>query len=94
MRNSLLSTLLLNISFYLSSAKGLRESIAEHRPLIARLCSLAKRLSELNPIQGEEFCRKATEAEEQHRTIRDRVRETANLLEESLPRFTQVGMLG
>ncbi|XP_075952559.1 microtubule-actin cross-linking factor 1, isoforms 6/7 [Anarhichas minor] len=70
--------------------EGLRESIAEHRPLIARLCSLAKRLSELNPIQGDEFCRKATEAEEQHRTIRDRVRETANLLEESLPRFTQL----
>uniref|UniRef100_A0A3Q1GGN4 DNA polymerase III delta subunit C-terminal domain-containing protein n=1 Tax=Acanthochromis polyacanthus TaxID=80966 RepID=A0A3Q1GGN4_9TELE len=41
----------------------------------------------LNPIQGDQFCRKATEAEEQHRAIRDRVRETANLLEESLPRF-------
>ncbi|XP_073341525.1 microtubule-actin cross-linking factor 1, isoforms 6/7 [Pagrus major] len=71
-------------------AEGLRESIAEHRPLIARLCSVAKRLSELNPVQGDEFCRKATEAEEQHRAIRDRVRETANLLEESLPRFTQL----
>ncbi|XP_044214406.1 microtubule-actin cross-linking factor 1, isoforms 1/2/3/5 isoform X1 [Thunnus albacares] len=70
--------------------QGLRESIAEHRPLIARLCSLAKRLSELNPTQGDEFCRKATEAEEQHRAIRDRVKETANLLEESLPRFTQL----
>lgn len=86
--------LLLNLSFYLCPAKGLRESIAEHRPLIARLCSLGKRLSELNPIQGNEFCRKATEAEEQHRAIRDRVRETANLLEESLPRFTQVRMFG
>ncbi|XP_034730396.1 microtubule-actin cross-linking factor 1, isoforms 1/2/3/5 isoform X1 [Etheostoma cragini] len=70
--------------------QGLRESIAEHRPLIARLCSLAKRLSELNPIQGDEFCRMASETEEQHRAIRDRVRETANLLEESLPRFTQL----
>ncbi|XP_070690899.1 microtubule-actin cross-linking factor 1, isoforms 6/7 [Pempheris klunzingeri] len=40
--------------------------------------------------EGDEFCRKATEAEEQHRAIRDRVRETANLLEESLPRFTQL----
>ncbi|XP_027142135.1 microtubule-actin cross-linking factor 1, isoforms 1/2/3/5 isoform X3 [Larimichthys crocea] len=70
--------------------QGLRESIAEHRPLIVRLCALAKRLSELNPIQGDEFCRKATEAEAQHSAIRDRVRETANLLEESLPRFTQL----
>ncbi|XP_061632171.1 microtubule-actin cross-linking factor 1, isoforms 6/7 isoform X2 [Phyllopteryx taeniolatus] len=68
----------------------LRESIAEHRPLISRLCSLAKRLSELNPVQGEGFCLKATEAEEQHRAIRDCVRETAILLEESLPRFTQL----
>ncbi|KAM8869604.1 microtubule-actin cross-linking factor 1, isoforms 6/7 isoform 1-T2 [Spinachia spinachia] len=70
--------------------QGLRESIAEHRPLIARLCSLANRLSELNPVQGEEFSRKATEAEDQHRTIRDRVREAANVLEESLPQFTQL----
>ncbi|XP_029694434.1 microtubule-actin cross-linking factor 1 isoform X1 [Takifugu rubripes] len=70
--------------------QGLRESIAEHRPLIARLCSLAKRLSELNPTQGEDFCRKATEAEEQHGAIRDRARQTAKLLEESLPRFTQL----
>ncbi|KAG7240593.1 hypothetical protein INR49_026648 [Caranx melampygus] len=39
---------------------------------------------------GDEFCRKAAHAEEQHRAIRDRVRETASLLEESLPRFTQL----
>ncbi|XP_055759152.1 microtubule-actin cross-linking factor 1, isoforms 6/7 [Salvelinus fontinalis] len=70
--------------------QGLRESIAEHRPLIARLCSLGKRLSELSPAQGEEFCHSAAEAEEQHRAIRDRVREAANLLEESLPRYTQL----
>lgn len=81
------SSSLLSLLF---SAKGLRESIAEHRPLIARLCSLAKRLSELNPTQGEEFCQKAAEAEEQHKTIRERVRQTAALLEESLPRFAQV----
>ncbi|KAM4735914.1 microtubule-actin cross-linking factor 1, isoforms 6/7 isoform 2-T2 [Anableps anableps] len=70
--------------------QGLRESIAEHRPLIARLCILAKRLSELNPVQGEQFSLKATEAEEQHKAIRECVRETASLLEESLPRFTQL----
>ncbi|CAG12833.1 unnamed protein product, partial [Tetraodon nigroviridis] len=70
--------------------QGLRESIAEHRPLVARLCSLAKRLSELNPTQGKDFCRKAAEAEEQHSAIRDRVRQTAKLLEESLPRLTQL----
>lgn len=68
----------------------MRESIAEHRPLIARLCSLAKRLSELNPTQGEEFCHQAADAEEQHKAIRERVRQTAIILEESLPRFAQV----
>ena len=70
--------------------QGLRESIAEHRPLVARLCSVGKRLSELNPSQGEEFHRQASEAEERHRAIRDRVREAASLLEESLPRYAQV----
>ncbi|XP_056142945.1 microtubule-actin cross-linking factor 1, isoforms 6/7 [Lampris incognitus] len=70
--------------------QGLRESIAEHKPLIARLCSLGKRLSELNPAQGGEFCHKATEAEGQHTAIREKVREAASLLEESLPRYTQL----
>ncbi|KAK7887153.1 hypothetical protein WMY93_026774 [Mugilogobius chulae] len=70
--------------------QDLRESIAEHKPLISRLCALAKRLSELNPCQGNEYCQKATEAEDRHKAIRDKVRETSNLLEESLPRFTQL----
>ncbi|KAL2084634.1 hypothetical protein ACEWY4_020152 [Coilia grayii] len=70
--------------------QGLRESIAEHKPVIARLGMLAKRLSDLNAVQGEDFCRRAKEAEEQHQAIRERVREAASLLEESLPRFTQL----
>lgn len=97
LKNPLLSTAIkfTSLSFLCFFVfKGLRETIAEHRPLIARLCSLAKRLSELNPVQGDEFCRKAAEAEEQHRAIRDQVRQTANLLEESLPRFTQVRVYG
>ena len=52
---------------------------------------LAKRLSDMSPAQGEDYCRRAKEAEEQHLAIRERVREAASLLEESLPRFTQVG---
>ncbi|XP_029115894.1 microtubule-actin cross-linking factor 1, isoforms 1/2/3/5 [Scleropages formosus] len=70
--------------------QGLRESIAEHRPLISRLCSVSRRLAELSPVQGEEFRRRATEAEEWHCAVRDRVREAAGLLEESLPRYTQL----
>uniref|UniRef100_A0A8C1SSB6 Microtubule actin crosslinking factor 1 n=1 Tax=Cyprinus carpio TaxID=7962 RepID=A0A8C1SSB6_CYPCA len=70
--------------------QGIRESIAEHKPLIARLIMLAQRLSDLNAVQGLEFCQKARDTEEQHLAIRDRVREAAGVLEESLPRYTQV----
>lgn len=51
---------------------------------------LAKRLSDLSPDQAQQYCQKVTEAEEQYQTIRDRVREAAGVLEESLPRYTQV----
>uniref|UniRef100_A0A671PZA1 Microtubule-actin cross-linking factor 1, isoforms 1/2/3/5-like n=1 Tax=Sinocyclocheilus anshuiensis TaxID=1608454 RepID=A0A671PZA1_9TELE len=70
--------------------QGIRESIAEHKPLIARLIMLAQRLSDLNAAQGQEFCQKARDTEEQHLAIRDRVQEAAGVLEESLPRYTQV----
>ncbi|XP_077061585.1 microtubule-actin cross-linking factor 1, isoforms 6/7 [Siphateles boraxobius] len=70
--------------------QGIRESIAEHKPLIARLIMLAQRLSDLNTAQGQEFCQKARDTEEQHLSIRDRVREAAGVLEESLPRYTQL----
>ncbi|XP_065102531.2 microtubule-actin cross-linking factor 1, isoforms 6/7 isoform X2 [Paramisgurnus dabryanus] len=70
--------------------QGIRESIAEHKPLIARLTMLAKRLSDLNPAQGQEFCQKAMDLEEQYLAIRDKVREAAGVLEESLPRYTQL----
>lgn len=72
------------------SKQGLRESIAEHKPLITRLGMVAKRLSDLNPDQAQQYCQRAAEAEEQHQAIRDRVREAASVLEESLPRYTQV----
>ncbi|XP_016342373.1 microtubule-actin cross-linking factor 1, isoforms 1/2/3/5 [Sinocyclocheilus anshuiensis] len=70
--------------------QGIRESIAEHKPLIARLIMLAQRLSDLNAAQGQEFCQKARDTEEQHLAIRDRVQEAAGVLEESLPRYTQL----
>ncbi|TRY53787.1 hypothetical protein DNTS_002699 [Danionella cerebrum] len=70
--------------------QGVRESIAEHKPLIARLILLAQRLSALNADLGEEFCQRARDAEEQSQAIRDRVREAAVLLEDSLPRFIQL----
>ncbi|KAF4087940.1 hypothetical protein AMELA_G00077310 [Ameiurus melas] len=70
--------------------QSLRESVAEHKPLIFRLGMLAKRLSDLSPDQAQQYCQKVTEAEEHYQTIRDRVREAAGVLEESLPRYTQL----
>lgn len=58
--------------------------------MIARLSMLAKRLSDLNAFQGQEFCQKAMDIEEQHLAIRDRIHEAAEVLDESLPRYTQV----
>ncbi|TTA40550.1 Microtubule-actin cross-linking factor 1, isoforms 1/2/3/5 [Bagarius yarrelli] len=70
--------------------QSLRESIAEHKPLIFRLGMLVKRLSDLSPDQAKQYCQKVTEAEQHYQTIRDKVREAAGVLEESLPRYTQL----
>lgn len=51
---------------------------------------LAKHLSDLNPVQGQEFCQKAMDIEEQHLAIRDRIHKAAGVLEESLPCYIQV----
>ncbi|XP_062848378.1 microtubule-actin cross-linking factor 1, isoforms 6/7, partial [Trichomycterus rosablanca] len=73
-----------------SLLQSLRESIAEHKPLISRLGMLAKRLSDLSPGQAQQYYQKVTETEEDYQTIRDRVQEAAGILEESLPRYTQL----
>ncbi|XP_066570676.1 plectin [Amia ocellicauda] len=70
--------------------QSLRESIAEHKPLIARLKSVSGRLVELSSSQGKAFSEKARTAEEQHSTIKESVRQAAGVLEEALPRYTQL----
>nr|XP_015213100.1 PREDICTED: plectin [Lepisosteus oculatus] len=70
--------------------QGLRESIAEHKPLIAQLKSVSGHLREMSPSQGEAFAARAQEAEEQHSRIKERVRQAACILEEALPRYTQL----
>lgn len=74
----------------LPSTQGLRELIAEHKPLIARLKSVSVRLVELSHAQGEAFAEKSKAAEELYGTIKERVRQAACVLEEALPRYTQV----
>ncbi|XP_041098612.1 microtubule-actin cross-linking factor 1, isoforms 1/2/3/5 [Polyodon spathula] len=70
--------------------QGLRELIAEHKPLIARLKSVSVRLVELSHAQGETFAEKSKAAEELYGTIKERVRQAACVLEEALPRYTQL----
>ncbi|XP_072707816.1 microtubule-actin cross-linking factor 1, isoforms 6/7-like isoform X2 [Ciconia boyciana] len=68
----------------------LREAIAEHRPLMGKLQRVSAQLVELSPEQGAPFQQRWREAEEQYRRIRERVRQAAALLEDALPRYSQL----
>ncbi|XP_025944139.1 microtubule-actin cross-linking factor 1, isoforms 1/2/3/5-like isoform X1 [Apteryx rowi] len=68
----------------------LREAIAEHRPLMGKLQRISAQLLELSPEQGAPFQRRYQEAEEQYGRIRERVRQAAALLEDALPRYSQL----
>lgn len=68
----------------------LREAIAEHRPLMGKLQRVSAQLVELSPEQGAPFQQRWQEAEEQYGRIRERVRQAAALLEDALPRYSQV----
>ncbi|KAM6282660.1 microtubule-actin cross-linking factor 1, isoforms 6/7-like [Porphyrio hochstetteri] len=70
--------------------QSLREAIAEHRPLLAKLQRVSAELAELSPEQGAPFQRRWQEAEEQYRSLRERVRQAAALLDDALPRYSQV----
>ncbi|XP_049682668.1 microtubule-actin cross-linking factor 1, isoforms 6/7-like isoform X1 [Accipiter gentilis] len=68
----------------------LREAIAEHRPLMGKLQRVSAQLVELSPEQGAPFQQRWQEAEEQYGRIRERVRQAAALLEDALPRYSQL----
>ncbi|XP_009469989.1 PREDICTED: dystonin-like [Nipponia nippon] len=68
----------------------LREAIAEHRPLMGKLQRVSAQLVELSPEQGAPFQQRWREAEEQYCRIRERVRQAAALLEDALPRYSQL----
>ncbi|KAM9644371.1 microtubule-actin cross-linking factor 1, isoforms 6/7-like isoform 3-T3 [Morphnus guianensis] len=68
----------------------LREAIAEHRPLMGKLQRVSAQLVELSPEQGAPFQQRWREAEEQYGRIRERVRQAAALLEDALPRYSQL----
>nr|XP_038031530.1 microtubule-actin cross-linking factor 1 [Anas platyrhynchos] len=68
----------------------LREAIAEHRPLMGKLQRVSAQLVELSPEQGAPFQQRWQEAEEQYCRVRERVRQAAAVLEDALPRYSQV----
>ncbi|XP_077032122.1 plectin [Agelaius phoeniceus] len=70
--------------------QSLREAIAEHRPLVGKLQRVSAQLLELSPEQGAPFQRRWQELEEQYGRIRESVRQAAALLEDALPRYSQL----
>lgn len=70
--------------------QGLREAVAEHRPLLAKLQRVSAQLAELSPEEATPFRQGWQEAQEQYGRIRDHVRQAAAVLEEAIPRYSQV----
>lgn len=68
----------------------LRESIAEHKPLVTKLQRVSSKLVELSPIDGTRFQHLSKAAEEEYGRIREEVRLAACILEEAVPRYSQL----
>ncbi|XP_065256180.1 microtubule-actin cross-linking factor 1, isoforms 6/7-like [Emys orbicularis] len=71
-------------------AEGLREALAEHRPLMGKLQRVSAQLAELSPEQGAPFQQRCQAAEEQYDSIREHVRQAATVLEDAIPRYSQL----
>lgn len=57
---------------------------------MGKLQRVSAQLVELSPEQGAPFRQRWREAEEQYGRIRERLRQAAALLEDALPRYSQV----
>ncbi|CAH2286261.1 microtubule-actin cross-linking factor 1, isoforms 1 2 3 5-like [Pelobates cultripes] len=68
----------------------LREVVAEHKPLITKLHRISCKLSEVNPAQGAAFQQRFETAEKQYCAIRETVRQAAAVLEDTVPRYSQL----
>ncbi|XP_053101052.1 microtubule-actin cross-linking factor 1, isoforms 6/7-like isoform X2 [Hemicordylus capensis] len=71
-------------------AQGLREAIAEHKPPMATLRRVWRQLADLSPEEAAPFERGWREAEEQYGRVRGQVWEAAAVLEEAIPRYSQL----
>lgn len=70
--------------------QSLREALAEHRPLLGKLQRVTAQLQELSPDQAAPFRQRCGEADELYGCIRQRLHQAATLLEDALPRYSQV----
>ncbi|KAM4028133.1 microtubule-actin cross-linking factor 1, isoforms 6/7-like isoform 2-T4 [Anomaloglossus baeobatrachus] len=70
--------------------QALREVVAEHKPLVTKLHRVSCKLSELCPEEGAAFQRRFETAETQYCSIREAVRQAAAILEDTVPRYSQV----
>ncbi|XP_048795998.1 microtubule-actin cross-linking factor 1, isoforms 6/7-like [Lagopus muta] len=68
----------------------LREAVAEHRPLVAKLQRAAVQLQELNAEQAAPLQQSCKDAQELYNRIRERMQTAAAMLEEALPRYGQL----
>ncbi|XP_064010405.1 plectin [Pogoniulus pusillus] len=68
----------------------LREAIAEHRPVMGKLQHVVAQLAELSPEQVAPFQQRCQEAEEQYGHLRGRVGQAAAVLDDALPRYSQL----
>ncbi|CAM5087884.1 unnamed protein product [Eretmochelys imbricata] len=70
--------------------QSLREALAEHRPLMGKLQRVCTQLAELSPEQGAPFQQRCQAAEERYGSIRECVRQAATVLEDAIPRYSQL----
>ncbi|XP_069813003.1 microtubule-actin cross-linking factor 1, isoforms 6/7-like [Dendropsophus ebraccatus] len=70
--------------------QALREVVAEHKPLVTKLHRVSCKLAELCPEEGAAFQRRFETAEKQYCSIREAVRQSAAVLEDTVPRYSQV----
>ncbi|KAM5158164.1 microtubule-actin cross-linking factor 1, isoforms 6/7-like [Mantella aurantiaca] len=70
--------------------QALREVVAEHKPLVTKLHRVACKLSELCPEESPVFQQRFECAEKRYCAIREAVRQAAAVLEDTVPRYSQI----
>ncbi|XP_068094255.1 microtubule-actin cross-linking factor 1, isoforms 6/7-like isoform X2 [Hyperolius riggenbachi] len=70
--------------------QALREVVAEHKPLVTKLHRISCKLSELCPEESGSFQQCFESAEKRYCAIREAVRQAAAVLEDTVPRYSQI----